>query len=126
MLEHLRQRVIDTLAGVRMVTLTTGGQAGLQASHLPCQAAGTVLYVLVPRASDHLFNLETEPEVVVIDEVWQLKGQAQVALPAAWPPALRAHPEAAWSAAVAVRPTRLTLLRPDSGSPLETIDIDED
>jgi hypothetical protein len=124
MLEHLRQRVIAALAGVRRVTLTTSGAAGLQASHLPCQAVDTVLYVLVPRASDHLFNLESQAEVVVIDGHWQLKGQAKRIAPAAWPPGLRQQPEGGWSEAVAVTPTQLTLLRPDTQSPFETIDME--
>ena len=124
MLEHLRQRVIDALAGAQTVTLTTGGAAGLQASHLSCQAVGLRLYVLVPRASDHLFNIEAEPGVVVIDAVWQLKGTARVVPPDDWPAALWQHPDSAWSAAVEITPTRLTLLRPDTGSPLETIDVE--
>lgn len=124
MLEHLRQRVIETLAGVRTVTLTTGGPAGLLASHLPCQAAGTLLYVLVPRSSDHLFNLETNAEVAVLDEVWSLKGRARVLGPAAWPPGLRARAESEWSAAVEIHATQLTLVCPTTGNPTETIDID--
>lgn len=124
MLEHLRQRVVATLAGAQSVTLTTAGAAGLQASHLPCQAVGTQLYVLVPRASDHLFNLESEANVVVIDDVWNLKGRARVVPPDEWPPALRQHADRAWSEAVEITPTRLTLLRSDTGSPLETIDVE--
>jgi hypothetical protein len=124
MLEHLRQLVIDTLAGVTTVTLTTGGAAGLQASHLPCRASEMVLYVLVPRSSDHLFNLETTTEVVVLDEVWRLKGRAQILKPSAWPPELRARAEGEWSAVVEIHPTQFTLVCPATGSPTETIDID--
>jgi hypothetical protein len=124
MLEHLRQRVIETLAGARTVTLTTGGAAGLLASRLPCQASGTRLYVLVPRSSDHLFNLETNVEVAVLDEVWSLKGHARILEPAAWPPGLRARVESEWSTAVEIHATQLTLLGPATGNPTETIDID--
>lgn len=124
MLEHLRQRVIETLAGARAVTLSSSGAAGLQASRLPCQALGTELFVLVPRASDHLFNIETQPEVVVINETWNLKGRARLAAPAAWPPELRGHPEAKWSSVLAIQPIRLNLLCRETGSPTETIDVD--
>ncbi|MEP7356640.1 MAG: hypothetical protein ABI847_05330 [Anaerolineales bacterium] len=124
MLEHLRQRVIETLAGVRTVTLTTSGSAGLQAGHLPCQALGTLLYVLVPRASDHLFNLETQPEVVVVDEIWNLKGRAQLAALAVWPPRLRQHPDAKRCEVIEIHPSRLSLLCRETGSPIETIDVD--
>ena len=124
MLEHLRQRVIELLAGVRAVTLTTSGAAGLQASRLPCQAVETELYVLVPRASDHLFNLESQPDVVVIDDSWNMKGQARLAPPATWPAELRQQAEAQWSNVVAIHPARLNLLCRETGSPVETIDFD--
>lgn len=124
MLEHLRQRVVQTLAGAHTVTLTTSGAAGLQASHLPCLADGLRLLVLVPSASDHLYNLETAPRVVVITPQWSLKGNAQVLPRADWPAALRALDESAWSEAVLVQPTRLTLLMPATGLPLETIDVE--
>ncbi len=124
MLEHLRQRVTEKLAGVRVVTLSTGGTAGLLASRLPCKAEGTLLYVLVPRSSDHLFNLETNSEVAALNEVWSLKGRARVLEPDDWPPGLRARAESMWSAAVEIRPTRFTLVSPITGSPTETIDIE--
>ncbi len=124
MLEHLRQRVIKTLAGVQAVTLTSSGAAGLQASHLPCQAVETELFVLVPRASDHLFNLETQPEVMVIAEAWNLKGRARLAAATDWPRELRQHAQAAWSTALLIHPTRLNLLSQETGSPTETIDLD--
>jgi hypothetical protein len=84
----------------------------------------TELFVLVPRASDHLFNIETQPEVVVIGENWNLKGQARLAPPPDWPPELGRHPEAKWSSVLVIHPTRLNLLARDTGSPTETIDID--
>ena len=124
MLEHLRRRVIETLAGVRSATLTTSGAAGLQASHVACEARGMVLYVLVPRSSDHLFNIELQPEVVVVNETWNLKGRAEVAAAADRPPALVRHPAAQWSEAVEIHPVRLTLLCNGPGSPSETIDVD--
>jgi hypothetical protein len=39
MLDHLRQRVIETLASAQTATLATYGPAGLQVSLLPCEAA---------------------------------------------------------------------------------------
>ncbi|HLF29009.1 MAG TPA: hypothetical protein VJG32_22000 [Anaerolineae bacterium] len=126
MLEHLRQRVIQTLAGIRTATLSTYGPAGLQASRLPCEAFETELYVLVPRASDHLFNLETQPEVTVVNETWNVKGITDLLLPAEWPChlALTSRPEAGWSTLIRIRPSRLTILALESGSPVETIDLD--
>jgi hypothetical protein len=34
------------------------------------------------------------------------------------------RPEAAWSTVIKICPSRLTILRSDSGSPVETIDVD--
>jgi hypothetical protein len=124
MLEHLRQRVIQTLAGARQVTLSTSGPAGLQASRLPCEASDIELYVLVPRTSDHLFNIESQPEVAVVNETWNLKGRACVVERKVCPAALAQRPEADWSQVVQVRPTRLTLLCIETGIPAETIDVE--
>lgn len=125
MLEHLRQRVIQTLAGVRTVTLSTYGPAELQASRLPCEVVGIDLYVLVPRTSDHLFNIESRPEVVAVNETWNLSGMASLVPCAQYPSefALVRLPEAAWSEVVKIQPSRLTILRSASGSPGETIDV---
>ena len=124
MLEHLRQRVIQTLAGARQVTLSTSGPAGLQASRLPCEASDIELYVLVPRTSDHLFNIESQPEVAVVNEIWSLKGRACVVERAVCPSDLAQRPEAEWSQVVQIRPTRLTLLCIETGIPVETIDVE--
>src|SRR3712207_6298913 len=77
MLNHLRQRIAETLAPVRSATLATDGPAGLLAHLLPCAASGTLLYLLVPRTSDHLFNLESHPSVVVATLGWQVHGCAR-------------------------------------------------
>jgi hypothetical protein len=126
MLEHLRQRVIQALADARTATLSTFGPAGLQSSRLLCEASGIDLYMLVPRTSDHLFNLETEPEVTVVDETWNMSGAAYLLSPSECPCglALVRCPEADWSNVIRIRPGRLTILRPESGSPSETIDVD--
>jgi len=124
MLEHLRQRVIKVLASVQAVTLTSSGAAGLQASHLPCEAVETELFVLVPRASDHLFNIETQPEVMIIDDTWNLRGQARLVPTPDLPPELRQHPQAKWSTALVIHPTRLNVLSLETGNPIETIDLD--
>ncbi len=124
MLEHLRERVIQALAGVRTVTLSTSGPAGLQSSRLPCEALDIELYVLVLRTSDHLFNLESQSEVAVVNENWSLKEQARMVARATCPPRLAQRPEAEWSEAAQIHPVRLTLLCKETGSPSETIDVD--
>lgn len=131
MLDHLRQRVIEALSSVQSATLSTYGEAELQASHLPCEAVGLHLYLLLPAPSDHLLNLENRPEVVVTTPSWQLRGTAVVLEAAAYPPQLSLwhKPEAQWSRLVEIRPVQLNLRRPTRwGLPgwgfSETIDIE--
>ncbi len=125
MVAHLRQRVIDALAAAQDVLLATTGPAQLQASRLPCEARTVTLYLLVPRASDHLFNLESTPDVVIVNREWELRGQAHMLPRAAYPAGLKLveRAEANWSELVEVRvaqfhqhatPTRTA----------ETIDVD--
>lgn len=124
MLEHLRRRIIDILADTPRVGLATIGPADLQASVLRCTSRDTRLYVLVPRASDQLFNLETNPNVVLLAERWEMRGNARVvpSTERAAVSALADAPEAPWSELVEVTPTRMQI-RLEGETP-ETIDID--
>ncbi len=125
MLDHLRQRVIDLLEPERVATLSTCGQAGIQAEMLACEAHGLILFVLVPLTSEHLFNLEHEPTVVVTTDKWQLRGVARLLTPAEYPPDLELLrlPQVAASAVIAIRGYRLQVGRPDGCGFAETIDI---
>jgi hypothetical protein len=106
--------------------LATSGPADLQASRLPGEARDVTLYLLVPRASDHLFNLETTAEIVVVNREWEARGHARV-LPRGEQPAglaLTDRAEAAWSELVELRVERFhQAARP--GRSAETIDINE-
>lgn len=126
MLEHLRQRVTQTLANTHQITVSTSGPAGLQSSRVRCEALGLSLFILIPRTSDHLFNLEANPEVVVVNEEWDLRGVARVILPEAAPPGLQVirAPEAQWNALIEIQPQRVHFLRTPPSGYSETIDID--
>jgi hypothetical protein len=124
MLNHLRQRVTETLSAAKAATLSTHGAAGIQANVFACESIDLGLYFLVPRTSDHLFNLEHNPEVVVTTESWQLRGVAGIAPECPAGLALLQQPDAAWCELVAVRPTRLQIERPGGAGHAETIDID--
>src|SRR5436309_2603231 len=78
MLTHLRQHIAATLAPVRSATLATSGPAGLQANVVPCMASDIQLYLLLPRTSDHLLNLEDDPAVVITTAEWQVRGRARM------------------------------------------------
>jgi hypothetical protein len=123
-LNHLRQRVTETLSSARVATLSTHGAAGIQANVFPCESVGLGLYLLVPRTSDHLFNLEQNPEVVVTTEAWQLRGVGCIASEHPAELGLLQLPDAAWCEVLAVRPRRLQIEPQGSLSHAETIDID--
>jgi hypothetical protein len=124
-LDHLKQRVMETLAQAQLVTLASSGPGGLQADVFPCQALGLRLYVMLPCTSDHLVNLESDPAVVVAVEDWQIRGLARVL---AWEehPAelgLVSAPDADWSEVIEIRPTRVGLGRREGWGYEETIDL---
>jgi hypothetical protein len=122
-LQHLRQRVVEALAGAGSVTLSTYGPADIQAGVFDCAAVDLTLYLLVPRTSDHLFNLEHNPQVVVTTEAWQLRGMASIAADREADLPLLQRPDVAWYEVVAVQPTRLQIAQTGGGH-AETIDID--
>ncbi|MBK9054670.1 MAG: hypothetical protein IPL78_28310 [Chloroflexi bacterium] len=126
MLDHLRQRVIETLATVRSATLSTYGPAELQATLLSCEAVDMHLYLLLPATSDHVLNLENQPEAVVTTSDWQLRGLALILDSADYPPDLSLYrkPEAQWSRLVEIRPTQLHIRRRHGWGYSETIDVE--
>lgn len=81
MLNYARQRAQDALKIPRKAVLATGGPAGVQVGEYPCEADGLCLYLLVPKTSDHLFNLEQNPAVTVLAPNWELRGEAQIVQP---------------------------------------------
>lgn len=122
MLDKLRDRAAQALAETDLCTLATTGPAGLQASMVHCAGRGTTLYVLVPDTSDHLFNLESVPEVAVTSESWQMHGIADIVPDTD----VFSVEQSQWHTVVRVSPVRLHIL-PVQGGPVtyaETIDFD--
>ena len=126
MLEHLRRRVVETLASAKVATLSTCGPADIQADVFPCESIGTELYVSVPRASDHLLNLENNAEVVITTPTWQLRGAAHILARREIPPqlALLRAPDAAWEEVVHIHPERLQIRPCLESAHHETIEFD--
>jgi hypothetical protein len=126
MLDHLRQQVTDALTQANRVALTTGGIAGLQTSVLACESWGLNLYILVTQTSDHLVNIENNPECVAVTDRWELRGVARrVALSEFANLSLAHAPDAEWSALIEIQPQRLQIARQAGVSDAATIDIDE-
>jgi hypothetical protein len=128
MLDHLKQRVAEILAVTESATLSTFGQAGIQACVFPCEPRGMLLYLLVPGTSDQLVNLEHEPIAVVTTTSWQLRGIGRLLhLHEAPDGLLLPHlPTAVGCVLVEVQPLRLQVNRNNSWGFSETIDIDPD
>lgn len=124
MLEHLRERSIAVMAQAESVMLASYGPADLQSDMLPCRAAGQQIYLLVPRTSDHLLNIEHHEGVLLTALSWQMRGRARILAEADVPTALQSErlPETAWSVWVAITPLRLTLFDADKKW-FETIDF---
>ena len=124
MLNHLRQHATETLSAAKAATLSTHGAAGIQANIFPCESVDLGLYLLIPRTSDHLFNLEHNPEVVLTTDTWQVRGVACIAPECPAGLALLQHPDVTWCEVVMVRPRRLQIEWSGGAGHAETIDID--
>ncbi len=125
MLDYARQRAVEVLRGCRAAVLVTGGSAGVLAGEFPCESLGVNLYLLVPRTSDHLFNLEHDASVAVATARWAVKGHACVVSvdgPLLGLDLLRT-PGAEWSVLVRVDPCQVQVRREDGWGSLETIDL---
>jgi hypothetical protein len=126
MLEHLRRRVVSTLAQAPSVALATHGPAGLLTTVFPCAATELTLYVRVPRTSDHLVNLEANSEVTLATCQWQARGRAHLASWEARPPTLvpASEPESRWYEIVEVKLARIDLGYSLGWGVAETIDLE--
>jgi hypothetical protein len=121
MIEHLRLRAANAFAKFDRVTLATCGPSGPHVSRVQCKAQGTTLILHVSWSSDHLFNLEHQPEVAILSPEWQLRGSAQIMNPETC--SVPKSPLSDWHAIVMVQPIRLQMLSKDSLSFAETIDF---
>ncbi len=125
MLDYAHDRIVEALKTPHRAVLATSGPAGVQASEVPCEGLGLTLYLLAPRTSDHLFNLELDGRVTLVAAEWELQGTARVVDPIPTDLALDllAHPDAAWCALVRVDPDRLQVRRAGGWGHVETYDL---
>jgi len=121
MIEHLRLQAANAFSKFDHAVLATCGPSGPQVSRVQCKPQGTTLILHVPRSSDHLFNLEHQPEVAVLTPEWQLRGSAQILNPATC--SVQESPLSNWNAMVKIQPIRLQIFGDDGLSFVETIDF---
>ena len=114
---HLRQRVADLFNAYDVVMLVTCGQAGPQISQVAYKPDGDLLNLFVPHNADHLFNLESQSEVVLLSQGWKLQGTAIIANASG----VTAPYE--WQKVVIVTPIRLHVLADDGQNTIESIDF---
>ncbi len=90
----------------------------------PCRAVGTLIYLCVPRTSDHLVNLEADDEAVVTTAGWQARGKARRLLEHPAELGFETAAEARWCEIVEMRPSRVQMERARGWGAVETIDLD--
>ena len=114
---YVHTQIEDLLSRFQVVVLGTCGQAGPQVGRVGAEMKNGRLILKLDRTSDHLFNLECRPELVILTPTWELHGTAQVLIAGA---TVFLHP---WQAAIRVTPTRLHILDRESGRRIETVDF---
>src|SRR5690606_3540353 len=115
---HPHQRAAELFTLCDQVIVVTCGPAGPQVSQATSRVWQERLLVLVQRTTDHLFNLEMQPEIVILTPGWELHGSAEVLL-AEGP--VWVEP---WQAAILVQPARLHILEPGTFKRVETVDFE--
>jgi len=125
MLDYARQRALNALTTARTAVLATTGPAGVQASEFPCEAIDLDLYLLIPRTSDHLFNLEQHGQVALLTDAWELRGTGRALSPEETPPELSLLRAAGADLYVLVKvePLQIQIRRRDGWGAAETIDV---
>lgn len=127
MLDYVHHRTIEALRVPRTVILVTSGPAGVQAGEFPCEATGLILYILVPRTSDHLFNLEYDSTVILLTAGWwEMKGNAKIISPSMVDIKLELlqEPGAEWYVLLQVKPCQIQIRRKEGWGNIETIDLE--
>jgi hypothetical protein len=129
MFNNLREIGLALIAASPHCTLSTTGEANLEASMVTCVIAGGRIYALVPATADHLLNLEHETEAILTTFSWQVRGTARI-IPAArsqdgtMPADIVRDASARGLAVVEVLPLRMHMTDSGSWHTLQTIDFD--
>ncbi len=125
LLDYAHQRAIEALGEPRTAVLVTNGPAGIQVREFPCEMRELDLYLLVPRTSDHLFNLEHESRVTLLTVSCEIRGRAHLIDQGALNLELGLCEEsaAAWCALVRVEISQVQIQSARGWGNLETIDL---
>ena len=125
MINYARERAIEILKTASTAVLATNGPSGVKVGEFPSEAVDLDIYLLVPKTSDHLFNIEQDERVALHTDCWELTGKGRAfSSPDNWPEiSLIPKTETAWYVLVKIMPRQVQVLRPDGWGPAETIDL---
>jgi hypothetical protein len=125
MINYARERAIEILKTVQTAILATNGPSGVQVSEFPCEAVGLNLYLLLPRTSDHLFNLEQDDRVALHTDHWELTGKGRALSTEENWPGISLVPKTGTVLYVLLKivPRQINVLRSEGWGPAETIDL---
>lgn len=115
--KDIRQRVVELFSKYKTATLATCGEAGVQVSSVNYQTQQLTVYLLLPSYSDHLFNLETQPELVLLSPAWKLYGRKLEEVKS------MILATQMWQTTIAVQPLRLHVNDENRNHIVETIDF---
>ncbi len=125
MLDYNTRRAYDLMAQVDRVTIATCGPAGILVGEFPCRSAGLDLYVSLPVTSDHLFNLENDPNITLCCPQWELYGRIQIIPAVALPPSLTSQADCytGYCEWIRILPVKLQIRKATGWGYTETIDF---
>jgi nitroimidazol reductase NimA-like FMN-containing flavoprotein (pyridoxamine 5'-phosphate oxidase superfamily) len=125
MLNYSRERAGEMLKATHTAILATNGLAGVQMNEFPYEAIGLDIYVLVPRTSDHLFNLEHDDRVALHTAQCEIIGKGQVLKSKEKWPKIPLVPKTETSLYILIKIilSQIQVLRTDGWGPSETIDL---
>lgn len=125
MISYEHQRAREKLKAATSAILATTGPAGVLVSEFPCEAVELDIYLLLPKVSDHIFNLEQDNRVALHTSQCELTGKASMLSPEEKCPQLSLLPKigTAWYVIVKVVPSQIQILRSEGWGSAETIDL---
>ena len=125
MINYARERAIEILKTASTTVIATNGPSGVQVGKFPCETIDLNIYILVPKTSDHLFNIEQDERIALHTDSWELTGKCRaLSSQDNWPEtSIIPKTETAWYVLVKVVPSQVQVLRSDGWGPAETIDL---
>jgi len=125
MINYSRERALEIIKTAHTAILASIGPSGVQVSEFPCENVGQDIYLLLPRTSDHLFNLEKDDKIALHTEKFDLTGKGQVLISEDQWPRISLVPKTgtSWYVLLKIVPGQIHVLRKEGWGPAETIDL---